>query len=148
MARLARSQLGNSRDLAQLVAFLRANHHGERYLLATSSATLAAPIIIRTGEAVMARGGFHGLDPILTPEQLAGVAEARQIRFLMLGDLSFVSRRLGAEVAGEPITDWIRANGQPVDPALWRRSEPGGPLTLMRLYDLWPRAGLSPVPES
>jgi 4-amino-4-deoxy-L-arabinose transferase-like glycosyltransferase len=148
MAQLARSQLGNSPDLAKLVVFLRANHHGERYLLATSSTTLAAPIIIRTGEAVMARGGFHGLDPILTPEQLAGIAEARQLRFVMLGDLSFVSRRLGAEVAGEPITDWIRANGQPVDPTLWRRSEPGGPLNLMRLYDLRPGAGLSPAPES
>jgi hypothetical protein len=67
---------------------------------------------------------------------------------VMLGDLSFVSRRLGAEVAGEPITDWIRSNGQPVDPTLWRRSEPGGPLNLMRLYDLRPGAGLSPAPES
>jgi 4-amino-4-deoxy-L-arabinose transferase-like glycosyltransferase len=148
MARLARSQLGNSRDLAQLVAFLRANHHGERYLLATSSATLAAPIIIHTGEAVMARGGFHGLDPILTPEQLAGIAEARQIRFVMLGDLSFVSRRLGAEVAGEPIADWVRANGRPVDPAMWRTSGHGGPLILMRLYDLRPEAGLIPAPRS
>jgi 4-amino-4-deoxy-L-arabinose transferase-like glycosyltransferase len=148
MARLARSQLGNSPDLAKLVAFLRANHRGERYLLATSSATLAAPIIIRSGEAVMARGGFHGLDPILTPEQLAGIAQTRQIRFVMLGDLSFVSRRLGAEAAGEPITDWIRANGRPVDPTLWRTSEPGGPLNLMRLYDLRPEAGATPASDS
>jgi 4-amino-4-deoxy-L-arabinose transferase-like glycosyltransferase len=147
MARLTRRQLGNSRDLAQLVAFLRANHQGERFLLATSSATLAAPIIIHTGEAVMARGGFHGLDPILTPERLSGIAEARQIRFVMLGDLSDVSRRLGGETAGEPITDWIRANGRPVDPTLWRTNGQGGPLMRMRLYDLRPEAGLVPPPE-
>jgi hypothetical protein len=148
MARLARSQLGNSPDLAQLVAFLRANHHGERYLLAASSATLAAPIIIQTGEAVMARGGFHGLDPILTPKRLAGIAEAGQVRIVMLGDLSFVSRRLGAEAAGEPIADWVRANGRPVDPTLWRSAEPGGPLIRMRLYDLRPEVGLAPAPQS
>src|SRR6267142_1105378 len=57
--------------LARLIKFLAVNRQGERYLLATSTTMLAAPIIVRTGEPVMARGGFHGLDPILTPAGLA-----------------------------------------------------------------------------
>ena len=81
---------------------------------------LAAPIIIQTGEPVMARGGFHGLDPILTPDKLARMVDANEVRFAMLNDLSLVSRRMGAETAGRPLADWVRANGKLVDPALWR----------------------------
>ena len=135
-------------DTRKLVEFLEANRRGERYLLGTSSATLAAPIIVDTGGAAIARGGFHGLDPILTPEGLARMVEARQIRFVMLGDLSIISRRMGAEEAGRPVADWIRANGKLVDPTLWRsgvqdgqRGRSGG----MRLYDLAPEAAIVPA---
>src|SRR5207249_4366970 len=81
---------------------------------------LAAPIIISFGHPVMAMGGFHGLDPILTPATLARMVEAKQIRFVMVGDAPFISRRLGADVAARPITDWVQERGQLVDPALWR----------------------------
>ncbi|HEV8440442.1 MAG TPA: glycosyltransferase family 39 protein [Methylomirabilota bacterium] len=149
-------------DTRQLVAFLQANRQGERYLLAASSTRLAAPIIIQTGEAVMARGGFHGLDPILTPDKLARLVEANEVRFVMLGDLSFVSRRLGGEAAGRPVADWIRANGTLVDTALWRPSlsdagdegsaprvasgrSPRGRIGGVQLYDLRPQAGVVPA---
>ena len=70
------------------------------------------------------------------------MVEARQVRFVMLGDLSPVSRVLGGEAAGRPIADWVRAKGSPVDPELWRsasasRRESGD----LQLYDLRPRAG-------
>jgi 4-amino-4-deoxy-L-arabinose transferase-like glycosyltransferase len=133
----ARSRFIDPTSLATLIGFLRANRGKERYLLATSSTTLAAPIIIQTGEPVMARGGFHGLDPILTPEKLARMVEADELRFVMLGDLSLVSRRMGADIAGRPIADWVRANGKPVDPALWRGTRRG-----LALYDLRPDLGL------
>jgi len=132
-----------SANVSRLISFLTANRQGERYLLATSTTMLAAPIIIQTGQPVMARGGFHGLDPILTPEKLAGMAAERQVRFVMLGDLSVVNRRLGAEVAQEPIARWVRSNGKLVDPALWR--PPGSRRTAMRLYDLRPEAALVPA---
>jgi 4-amino-4-deoxy-L-arabinose transferase-like glycosyltransferase len=124
-------------DIAKLIAFLTANRQGERYLIATSTTMLAAPIIIQTGEPVMARGGFHGLDPILTPDNLAALVAERQVRFVMLGDLSFVSRRMRADIAGRPIADWVRAHGKPVDQALWRTDAPDGRRG-MRLYDLRP----------
>ena len=136
----ARSRFIDPTSLATLIDFLRANRGKERYLLATSSTTLAAPIIIQTGEPVMARGGFHGLDPILTPEKLARMVEANELRFAMLGDLSLVSRRMGADIAGRPIADWVRANGKPVDPGLWRGTRRG-----LALYDLRPDLGLRPA---
>ena len=125
-------------DPSGLVAFLEANHAGERYLLATTTTRLAAPIIISSGHPVMAMGGFHGLDPILTPATLARMVEAKQIRFVMVGDAPFISRRLGADVAARPITDWVQERGQLVDPALWRSSALGGRRGGMRLYDLRP----------
>jgi 4-amino-4-deoxy-L-arabinose transferase-like glycosyltransferase len=132
-------------NVSRLIFFLTANRQGERYLLATSTTMLAAPIIIRTGQPVMARGGFHGLDPILTPERLAALAASGQVRFVMLGDLSLVSRRLGAEAAQEPIAQWVRSNGRLVDAALWR--PPGSRRTAMRLYDLRPDAALVSPPS-
>lgn len=105
-------------------------------VVATPSAQLASPLIIATGRPVMAMGGFHGLDPILTPEGLARLVEAGEVRFVMLGDLS----------AGRPLADWVRAHGQPVDVALWGGSGPDrGRGARRQLYDLKPEAGLVPA---
>ena len=131
-------------DISRLVAFLKANRKGERYLIATSTAQLAAPIIIDTGQAVMARGGFHGLDPAVTPETLAQMVAAKQVRFVMIGDLGIISRRMGARTAGKQVASWVRANGKFVDPALWRTFRA---TDSMQLYDLRPETGLVPTPS-
>jgi 4-amino-4-deoxy-L-arabinose transferase-like glycosyltransferase len=134
----ARSRTAEPYDPSGLVAFLESNRAGERYLLATTTTRLAAPIIITSGHAVMAMGGFHGLDPIMTPEKLAALVEARQVRFVMVGDAALISRRLGADAAARPIADWVHEKGQLVDPALWRAGALGGRRSGMRLYDLRP----------
>ncbi len=134
-----RSRFGQHVDISRLVGFLKANRKGERYLIATSTAQLAAPIIIDTGQAVMARGGFHGLDPAVTPETLAQMVAAKQVRFVMIGDVAIVSRRMGARAAGKQVTHWVKANGKLVDPALWRTIST---TDSMQLYDLRPEDGL------
>jgi len=140
-----RGGAGIARD-ARLLAFLRANHRGERYLLATLNARLAAPVIIETGQPVMAIGGFMGVDPILTPESLAAMAADRQVRFVLLG--GDFARRGGAEPPQRSITDWIKGTGAVVDPALWRsapaRAEVQGRGVAPELYDLRPSEGLAP----
>jgi 4-amino-4-deoxy-L-arabinose transferase-like glycosyltransferase len=122
----------------KLVVFLKTRYQGERFLLATSSARLAAPIIVRTGDSVMAMGGFHGLDPILTPDTLAGMVKEKQVRFFMVGDFSLSSRVLGAVAAQKPLTDWIRKNGREVDPVLWGSLSPEGEggKSALQLFDL------------
>ena len=55
-----RARSGQSVDISKLVAFLKANRKSERYLLATSTTQLAAPIIISTGEAVLPEAAFMG----------------------------------------------------------------------------------------
>ena len=147
-ATLARSRVRAQDEILtrQLAAFLLRRRQGERFLVATSSVRLAAPIIIETGEPVMARGGYHGLDPILTPEELARLVDTKQVRFVMLGDLSPSSRRLGGEAAGQPIADWVRTRGRPVDPTLWRPESSSRRLAAriegVQLYDLRPNPGL------
>jgi len=170
----ARDRAGELATTRTLVGFLTANRHGERYLLATESAQLAAPIIIQTGEAVMAMGGFMGMDPILSPEKLARMVADRQIRYVLVGDAATTGRRLGgAEAAGRPVAAWVRAHGTLVDPALWRSSVPeasasppsqaalpgdpntprrlfgrgfGARLNNSQLYDLRPESGAIPTP--
>jgi 4-amino-4-deoxy-L-arabinose transferase-like glycosyltransferase len=140
---LDRWRRAEAADRQALIAFLRANHRGERFLLATPSAQLASPLIIATGAPVMAMGGFHGLDPILTPDRLAALVQARQVRFVMLGDLSIASQYMGAEAAGRPLADWVRANGKPVDPVWWNSTAArSGRRAHRELYDLNPGAGL------
>jgi 4-amino-4-deoxy-L-arabinose transferase-like glycosyltransferase len=122
-------------DTSRLVTYLQDQWDGERYLLATTSTHLAAPIIIAWGEPIMARGGFHGVDPAMPLERFVDLVRQRQLRFAMVGDLSLVSRRMARNVAGHPVTDWIREHGRPVDPALWRDARlPYG----SALYDLLP----------
>ena len=140
-----------------LITFLEDNRHGERYLLATSTTRVAAPIIIATGEPVMAMGGFHGLDPILTEETLADLVATNQVRFAMQGDLSLIDRRMGAETAAGPVRDWIRQHGTLVDPALWWAGAATGDeataaarrqarvATGLELYDLKPGQEIVPL---
>jgi 4-amino-4-deoxy-L-arabinose transferase-like glycosyltransferase len=129
----------------KLLAFLRAHRSGERFLLGTPSAPLAAPIIVRTGEAVMAMGGFHGEDPILTPESLARLVADREVRFALLPDAGGFGWRPGGETANVEVAEWSRLHAAVVDPALWRADVPAetlrrgrGRLDGVRLYDLRP----------
>jgi 4-amino-4-deoxy-L-arabinose transferase-like glycosyltransferase len=143
----ARIKAGQQAMTKKLIDFLQSKRNGESYLMVTSTTRLAASIIIETGQPVMARGGFHGLDQIVTPEDLARLAEKRQIRFVMLGDLSPIDRMLGGERAGEPIAQWVRQHGQAVEPDLWRYDKSvvgrlARRMEGMSLYDLRPEAGI------
>ena len=108
----------------------------------------------------MAMGGFHGLDPILTPTTLEEMVREKKVRFVMLNDFTVSSRLMGAERAEKPLADWVREKGRPVDPSLWglssqeREDQMNRPRGLgegpaprpagygtMQLYDLNPSLG-------
>jgi len=148
----ARIKAGQRLMNQKLIDFLRSNRNGEKYLLASSTTRLAAPIIIQSGEPVMARGGFHGLDPILTAEKLNRLVEKKEIRFIMLDDLSPIDRLMGAERAGSVINQWVREHGRVVEPHLWRYDQSvvgrlARRMEGMTLYDLRPEGGLQSPPS-
>jgi 4-amino-4-deoxy-L-arabinose transferase-like glycosyltransferase len=148
-----------ARQIDELLAFLRENRHGERFLAATPDARRAAPLIIASGEPVMAMGGYMGADAIVTPEVLAQMVQRRELRFVMIVPEDEPARRAGRNAA---LADWVRQNGKLVDPDLWRtppyrqasadlpepprrgnlRRSPRS-LASLELYDLSPADGVS-----
>jgi 4-amino-4-deoxy-L-arabinose transferase-like glycosyltransferase len=104
----------------KLIDFLRSHHRSEAYLLASVNSRQAAPIIIATGDPVIALGGFSGRDPILTLDEFARLVEDRRLRFALVGDGSPGLRRIFGEDGQKPLVDWIRENGRLVDPIQWR----------------------------
>jgi hypothetical protein len=68
----------------RLIAYLNANRGGAQFLVATPNANSAAPIILVTGEPVMALGGFSRSDPILTRDELAERVAACDVRLFLI----------------------------------------------------------------
>jgi 4-amino-4-deoxy-L-arabinose transferase-like glycosyltransferase len=67
-----------------LVHYLLAHKGHARFLLATQDASTAATIILDTGQAVMALGGYNGTDNILTRDQLIHQIDSGTVRFFLL----------------------------------------------------------------
>ncbi|HSS83880.1 MAG TPA: hypothetical protein VLL30_08895, partial [Reyranella sp.] len=111
----------------KLRAFLRDRRGDARFLLAAPNTQLAAPIIIQSGQPVMAFGGFFGIDPVLSVDAFAQQVEQGEVRFVVLGN----TRR------PRDFERWVQAHGTPVDPELWR-SLPAEPRRSIVLYDLAP----------
>lgn len=149
-----------TQQVEALLAFLREHRHGERFLVAAPDARRASPLIIASGEAVMAMGGYSGADAILTPETLARMVDRREVRFIMIPGEDERGRRVSENAV---LNDWVRQNGRPVDPTLWlaprppsidgdppgisgRQAARRGPRSLaaLRLYDLSPDSAISP----
>ena len=144
-AMVAGALAGDSR----LIAFLRDRHHDEQFLLAAVNARLAAPVIIATGEPVMALGGFNGADPILAVDDFARLVREGRVRFALLGEGAPGLRFVFGEGHQKEIVDWIRTNARPVDTTRWRSTDTttggwthrGAEAVGAQLYDLRPDDG-------
>jgi 4-amino-4-deoxy-L-arabinose transferase-like glycosyltransferase len=145
------------RGTEKLIAFLRANRHGERIMLAAPSAMEVSSIIAQTGDPVISLGGFMGADPVLTRDEFAEMVDDGEIRFVLVGagpggggppgmagfgppgrGRPGVFRPPGMGGFGPPgggpagrgngeLLAWVREHGKPVDPAIWRVDEPPSP---------------------
>lgn len=71
-------EMGMGSSDAKLIQYLESHQQGKTYLFATERASTAAPVILATGKAVMAFGGFLGSDPALTVGEMARMAAAGQ----------------------------------------------------------------------
>jgi 4-amino-4-deoxy-L-arabinose transferase-like glycosyltransferase len=115
-------------DDPKLQAFLQEHRGNARFLLAAPNALLAAPVIIGTGQPVMAFGGFFGNDPVMSIDAFAKAVERGEVRFVVLA----TNRRT------RDFERWVRAHGTIVDPSQWR-SLPPEPRRAIVLYDLSPK---------
>jgi 4-amino-4-deoxy-L-arabinose transferase-like glycosyltransferase len=141
-------------DRHALAAFLVTNGKGARYLVATSNARQAAPLIIATGAPVIPLGGFMGSMPVMTLPELIQLVDSGQLRFVLLDEGSQGAAARGRRFGRRPtelqqaIALWVHARGVPIDPSLWRlRQEPDAPAPRMmaeQLYDLRPQPPSQP----
>jgi 4-amino-4-deoxy-L-arabinose transferase-like glycosyltransferase len=100
-----------------LIKYLIANRGTEDYLVAALNARTAAPIILATGQPVMALGGFTGGDPILTVDELENLVLAGTVRFFL------ISPQRGHQA---PLMRWVAERGVPVAPQ-FSQTAPSGP---------------------
>jgi 4-amino-4-deoxy-L-arabinose transferase-like glycosyltransferase len=114
---LAETRRDETRDVEPLIDYLLANQQNGTFLVATLNARDAAPIILATGEPVMALGGFTGADPILEAEELAQRVEDGDVRFFLLPRQVAQQRELGR---------WVMEHSTPVPPQLWMAAQPRG----------------------
>ena len=115
-------------DDPKLHAFLQEHRGAAPFLLAAPNALLAAPVIMQTGQPVMAFGGFFGDDPVMSVDDFAKRVDRGEVRFVVLA----ANRRM------RDFERWVHAHGTPVDPRLWR-SLPPEPRRSIALYDVAPR---------
>jgi 4-amino-4-deoxy-L-arabinose transferase-like glycosyltransferase len=141
---------GPSRDAEsaadpKLVAYLRANRGDARYLVATRSSADASPLILATGEPVMALGGFGGADQILGLDELKGLVARGEVRFFLLQGEEAPQSRSGQGFAGlsgpgDELGRWVREHCTTVPTEQWRSGNtdtlgPGGIGGGSTLYD-------------
>ena len=100
------------------LAWLRREHHHERWLVAVPSAMQAEGPII-AGDSVMPMGGFYGTDPAMTRDRLATLVADHELRFVDTGGF----------MLGDPnqIRQLVSQACTPVDPTAWHGT---GPTTL------------------
>ena len=114
-------------DDPKLAQFLTAHRDNARFLVATPTTQLAAPLIVRTGQPVLAFGGYLGLDPIFSLEALEGMVARGELRYVLVP---------GGRGRSNDFIKWVRERGKPVDNNLWRSSPPEEGRRVIALYEL------------
>jgi hypothetical protein len=113
----------------KLLGFLAEQRGGARFAVASATTQMVAPLIVRSGLPAMAVGGFFGNEPILGIDGFAERVKRGEVRYVLMQ----------ARARPSEFVRWVRANGQPVDPALWRSLTIEGRMPLV-LYELKPQS--------
>jgi len=114
--------------------YLLKNQGNTKFLVATTNANSAAPIILATGKPVMALGGFTGSDPILSVADLQRLIGNGTVRFFLLqggfgGAPTFPTGDAGEFDFGggqRPNAETQGGSGAPPEDQQFRRGENGG----------------------
>jgi 4-amino-4-deoxy-L-arabinose transferase-like glycosyltransferase len=119
---------------ADLVSYLEANRGDAEYLVATFGSQSAAPLIIATGEPVIAIGGFTGSDPAPTLAEFQRMVADGEVRYVLIGGSGGGGGGgfggPGGGGTGSDISSWVTSAGTAVDASAYGGSTAG------TLYDL------------
>jgi 4-amino-4-deoxy-L-arabinose transferase-like glycosyltransferase len=93
--------------------YLVAHKGSAHYLVAVSGSQSAAPIILATGQAVMAMGGFTGSDPSPTLAQFVAMVKAGEVHYVLVGGNGGGGPASGSSTTSA-IDAWAVAHGSKV----------------------------------
>ncbi|MFG6200119.1 glycosyltransferase family 39 protein [Nonomuraea sp. JJY05] len=100
---------GGGQVSSQMIAYLKSHQGDATWLVAVDSAQSASSIILSTGEAVIAMGGFTGSDPAMTVAKLKEYVSSGQLKYILIGGDD------GRRGTDSSVTEWVKANGTLVD---------------------------------
>jgi 4-amino-4-deoxy-L-arabinose transferase-like glycosyltransferase len=118
------------------VRYLMAHHGNEKWLVAVVGAMVAAPVILDTGQPVMAVGGYNGNDPAPTVGQLQQYVHSGELRYVWTSGSSGI-RSVRSSVGNNDakVVDdsmgWVAAHCAVVPPAAYG----GSSASTTQLYD-------------
>jgi 4-amino-4-deoxy-L-arabinose transferase-like glycosyltransferase len=113
----------------QVLAYLKANTTGEKYLFAAMNYSTAAPYMIDARASVVILQGFKSSDPVYTVDKLEAMVAKGEVKYFMIGGG-------GGGMKGDSnseLTQWIIAHGTVVPSTDWQStstSSGGGTMTL------------------
>lgn len=116
----------DSMGVDRLAEYLQVNQGDATYLAATMRATTASPLILATGEPVMAMGGFSGGDRILTVEELREEVADGEVRFFLVSP---------QEARQNSLIRWVTNRCRTVPQYEWGAASGGGPGGPTQLFD-------------
>lgn len=124
---------------SKLIRFLKKNKtRNQKYLLVVPSANQGSGIIIKTGEAVMATGGFLGQNNVITLNKFKSLVKRKVIRYVMLSIAN-----IGKYPNGK-IMSWVKKTGKVVPASEYSNNASNRcSRDIGRLYDLMNYAGSS-----
>ena len=93
-----------------LVSYLEAHQGSAKYLVAANGSMTTAPIIIKTGKAVVTIGGFNGADPAPTVSRLQAMVAKGELRYVLIGGGGGPGGRGGSDA----IATWVQQHGTAV----------------------------------
>lgn len=101
---------GSSSVDTALLAYLEAHQSSYKFLVATENSHSADGLIINSGRAVMAWGGFSGTDPAITLAQFKTDVAADVVRYVYLGESGMGGFGGNQSSSTESISSWVAAS--------------------------------------
>jgi 4-amino-4-deoxy-L-arabinose transferase-like glycosyltransferase len=130
-----------------LVEYLQTNKGDATYLVAVSNAMSASPIILNTEEPVVSFGGYNGVDPVFTAEDLADLVRRRAVRFFLMPDREAIEEMMAERESGDNSSGGAPAQGGPRGgPGPGVGAGPGGGLPQNGSAD-WVEGNCEKVPQ-
>jgi len=99
-------------DTVKLEKFLLDNKRGEKFILAAGNANEASQIILDTSQAVMAIGGFMGMEKILTASDLEQMINQGEVRYVLVSPMFAKSQ--------PELNAWVTSHGRAVPSEFWQ----------------------------